>query len=236
MARRDVRRRGRRGRECRTTALRGCARPSVLLLAAVLTGCATESAKVDTGELDEVRAELIAMADEDRASRSADVDAMSGEERAAFFEAAREGDIARAARLEDIVDQHGWPTAAMVGEDAAHAAFLIVQHADHDPAFQARCLALLERAAAEGEIEGRHVAFLTDRVRVKQGLAQVYGTQYGVEMLDGGGFRYLAPIVVDPAGLDERREAVGLEAWVEYDRRMAEMQGREPFDGPRGED
>src|SRR5690349_5072146 len=38
---------------------------------------------------------------------------------------ARHGD-----RLGAIMDEHGWPTADQVGEEAARAAWLIAQHAD----------------------------------------------------------------------------------------------------------
>ena len=37
---------------------------------------------------------------------------------------ARHGD-----RLNEIMDEYGWPTAELVGEEAAHAAWLIAQHA-----------------------------------------------------------------------------------------------------------
>ena len=52
------------------------------------------------------------------------------------------------ARMKGIVDEHGWPGRSLAGEDGANAAWLLVQHADADPAFQERCLALMEAAAA----------------------------------------------------------------------------------------
>jgi hypothetical protein len=113
--------------------------------------------------------------------------------------------------LREMVDAVGWPGRSMVGEAAATAAWLIVQHADHDPAFQRRCLALLEKAAENGEAEPRLVAFLTDRVLIHEGNLQRYGTQLRME--DGR----LAPIAIeDPDGVDERREAVGLEPLQAY--------------------
>jgi hypothetical protein len=39
----------------------------------------------------------------------------------------------------------------LVGEDGAHAAWLLAQHADRDPAFQRRCLDLLTQAVAGRE-------------------------------------------------------------------------------------
>lgn len=201
----------------------------VLGAALLLAGCATTD--------DDLRAELMAMGEEDQAFRMADVDAMSPEERSAHFAKGSAGDVARAARLAEIIDEHGWPTTAMVGEEGTTAAFLIVQHADHDPAFQAACLPILEAAAERGEIKWSHVAYLTDRVRVKEGRPQVYGTQYsGQQLVPGGPLVYLAPIVEDPDRLDERRADVGLGPWIEYERQMAEMQGRDMVDEPRSPD
>lgn len=57
---------------------------------------------------------------------------------------------ANAARLERILDAHGWPDVARFGEAAAEAAWLIAQHAIGLPAFQRRCLACVREAAACG--------------------------------------------------------------------------------------
>jgi hypothetical protein len=42
----------------------------------------------------------------------------------------------------------GWPGSTLVGTDGAHAAWLIVQHADADPALQEKCLKLMTAAPA----------------------------------------------------------------------------------------
>src|SRR5438105_10882637 len=53
--------------------------------------------------------------------------------------------------LRGVIDEWGWPGRSLVGEDGAHAAWLLAQHSDHDPAFQRRCLDLLEVAVARGD-------------------------------------------------------------------------------------
>ncbi|MGW8882386.1 DUF6624 domain-containing protein, partial [Streptomyces mirabilis] len=58
---------------------------------------------------------------------------------------ARHGD-----RLGEIMDEYGWPTAELVGEEAASAAWLIAQHADRQLDVQRRALRLMERAVAAG--------------------------------------------------------------------------------------
>ena len=80
------------------------------------------------------------------------------------------------ARLKAVVAAHGWPGKSLVGEKAAHAAWLLVQHADADPAFQRRCLHLMERLPP-GEVSVKDLAYLTDRVLLAEGKPQRFGTQ-----------------------------------------------------------
>jgi hypothetical protein len=78
--------------------------------------------------------------------------------------------------LRSTVDDRGWPTVTMVGPDGEGAAWLLAQHADHDPGFQQRCLELMTTAPV-GDVDVRHVAYLTDGVRLANGESQIYGTQ-----------------------------------------------------------
>lgn len=188
-----------------------------------------------------LRDELILRGEEDQAVRRVDREALEGEALEAHFEHWREVDEANTARLREIVAEFGWPTISMVGEEASLAAFLLVQHADRAPEFQAECLPLLEEAAARGEVSAMNLAYLTDRVRKAQGRPQLYGTQYSAKMDENGEVvtgadgrtEYLLPLVEDMDGLDERRAAAGLGPWAEYERHMAEIQGREPAERPR---
>jgi len=119
-------------------------------------------------------------------------------------------DAANTKRLKEIVAEHGWPGRSLVGRDGALAAFLIAQHADADPAFQERCLELMQ-AASPGEVSPGDVAYLTDRVRVNSGQPQLYGTQFWMP----NGALVPRPIE-DPDLLDARREAAGLIPMSEY--------------------
>lgn len=124
-------------------------------------------------------------------------------------------------RLRGIVRDHGWPGKSVFGQQAAQAAFLIVQHSpSHE--FQQEMLELVAAAAEAGEAKRSDVAMLTDRVRTNAGQPQVYGTQFQIR--DG---RLVAHPIEDPSGLDARRAAVGLGPMAEYVARL-----RETFDGP----
>ncbi|MPY53327.1 DUF6624 domain-containing protein [Streptomyces acidicola] len=125
---------------------------------------------------------------------------------------ARHGD-----RLSEVMDEYGWPTAELVGEEAARAAWLIAQHADRQLDVQRRALQLMQQAVSEGAASPRELAFLRDRTLVNEGRKQVYGTQIaGVK--DG------APVpwpCEEPERMDELRAEVGIEPFDEYVAKFA---------------
>jgi hypothetical protein len=123
-------------------------------------------------------------------------------------------DAENADRLRQILFDHGWPGKSLVGEQGAHDAWLIAQHADHQPAVQRQALELLTDAATRGEATPRELAYLTDRVRVNEGRGQVFGTQMRP---DENGVPVPAPIE-DRERLDDRRAEVGLEPFDQYVR------------------
>jgi hypothetical protein len=129
-----------------------------------------------------------------------------------------------AAALEEIIAQNGWPGADLVGEQGAEAAWLIVQHAIGWPAFQRRCLDLLQREASAGRIPAWQPALLLDRIRTLEGRPQVYGTSFD---WDDAGRMSPAPIE-DAEHVDERRAAVGLEPLADAVARHRRQAAAEP--------
>ena len=79
--------------------------------------------------------------------------------------------------LKKIVAAEGWPKRSGVGAPASEQAWLLVQHADHDPLFQLQVLRLMEPMLASGEVSKRNHAYLYDRVMLKLAGKQRYGTQ-----------------------------------------------------------
>jgi hypothetical protein len=119
----------------------------------------------------------------------------------------RNGELLRA-----IVTEHGWPGRRLAGADGAHAAWLVVQHMDEDLEFQRSCLALVEAAFLAGDVGAQEYAYLTDRVRSKEGRKQMYGTQ---------GIGVTSP--EDEARVDANRAAIGLPPWrIAVERRQKE--------------
>lgn len=119
-------------------------------------------------------------------------------------------DAQNTAWLYGVVSSSGWPTRNRVGDEAARAAWLLVQHADHDPGFQKACLDQLG-ALADDDVDRTLVAYLTDRVNLAHGLPQTYGTQ--LENHDG---TWRPRTLEDPTNVDKRRAAVGLSTLAEY--------------------
>jgi hypothetical protein len=114
-------------------------------------------------------------------------------------------DADNTAWLTAVVDRSGWPERSQVGDEAAHAAWLLAQHADCDPAAQRRFHECLQSAADRREASPADLARLTDRVLLASGQKQIYGTQ----LADRAG-RYIAIRLGKPKSVDARRKAVGL--------------------------
>jgi hypothetical protein len=131
------------------------------------------------------------------------------------MKAVAEIDQRNTAWLKEVIDRKGWPGKSLVGADGANAAWLLVQHADLDRAFQKRCLPLLAEAVKKGEATGAQLAYLTDRVRVGAGEKQVYGTQF--HTVDG---KLEPQPIEDEANVDKRRQEVGLPSLAEYRKQM----------------
>lgn len=161
-----------------------------------------------------LRRELLALVVEDQAARAAMIKDWSDPAAKAAVEAI---DRRSTARLKEVVARHGWPSFALVGEDGAHAAWLLVQHADLDPAFQKECLAKMAPLVERAQASGIDYAYLTDRVAVAEGRPQRYGTQFDER-------REPRPIE-DEANVDVRRAALGMPSMAAYRAMMLEMYG-----------
>lgn len=158
---------------------------------------------------DTLRAELLDMVKVDQEARKEAIKASADD--APARRKMVEIDRRNTARMKEIIEKVGWPGKSLVGEDGAHAAWLLVQHADRDRPFQKRCLTLLERAVKEREAAAVDLAYLTDRVLVAENKKQVYGTQF--RQVDGKWEPY--PID-DEKNVDRRRKELGLPSLAEY--------------------
>ena len=164
---------------------------------------------------EDLRAELLARRDEDQRVRMAASPLPAGQLREIPEEIAAmmRVDEANTAWLAELTTRRGWPGRTLAGEDGAHAAWLLAQHAD--PEAQPAFLELLRAAVAAGEASATDLAYLDDRVRLYAGQPQLYGTQFRD---DGQGPRPWT--IEDPENLDRRRASVGLGAFADYEAPM----------------
>ena len=169
-----------------------------------------------------LRDELLRMGEEDQKHRAELQDRLiqrsvagasaPSEEVLALQKKQDEIDTRNLARLEEIVRHHGWPGRSLVGEEASGAAFLILQHADLTR--QKKYFPLVKKAAAEREARLADAAMLEDRILMREGKKQIYGTQVHSGPETGGKLE-LYPIE-DEGHVEERRAAVGLLPLADY--------------------
>jgi hypothetical protein len=172
--------------------------------------------KATPAEIKNLRDELEKMMEEDQKFRAR---VMAAEEKygpnskelADLWKEQTEIDNRLLKRVEEIIRQYGWPRKSLVGPEASLAAFLIIQHADYE--YQKKYFPLINDAKNQGEIDPRHVALLEDRILMREGKKQIYGSQ--LKRNEKTGKHEMWP-VEDEENLDKRRAAIGLEPIAEY--------------------
>ena len=194
---------------------------SVVVLLAILPFACARSSESSVRESSALRAELLRRYGADSAVREAlTVSMRANASDSAIIRRMIDIDTANTAWLAREIARTGWPARAAVGADGVSAAFLLVQHADRDTAFQIRMLPLIERALAAGEISGQEMALFSDRIATARGLLQTYGTQ--ADLRDGRAF--VKPIR-DSATVDLRRARLGLPPLQAYIRILDSVYG-----------
>lgn len=124
------------------------------------------------------------------------------------------------ARVRAIIDAQGWPGASIVGRKGSAAAWVLLQHAD--AASLKQYIAIMERAVEAKELDGSLFATSVDRVRIQEGLPQVYGSQF--HEVDGT----MVPMAIEnEAEVDARRAKVGLGPLAEYAKMLNEVYARQ---------
>lgn len=113
--------------------------------------------------------------------------------------------------IEIILRDYGWLSESIVGYKESETIFLVIQHSNLEA--QMKLFPLMEDAVKAGNARKCDLATLQDRILVKQGKKQIYGTQliYNEEV----GHYEVEPLVY-PEKVDERRKSVDLPPMSEY--------------------
>ncbi len=110
-----------------------------------------------------------------------------------------------------IIDKYGWLGTNRIGEFANQTLWLVIQHAPIK--IQEKYIPFLRISVEKGESEGWYLAFLEDRIAMRNGENQVYGTQSKYNKVTGKNHIY--PIQ-NPENVNEKRKRIGLETIEEY--------------------
>ncbi len=168
-------------------------------------------------QLPEIAKEIKKMRDEDQKNRTKWAKMInSGKSETEKFKAFTSElialDRANTARMREIINEFGWPTYDLVGQGPSNSAWLIVQHADRNPLFQARCLPLLKAAVDAGQANPSNYAYLYDRVQVSKGEMQRYATQ---SSSNNGLYKGAFFPIEDESNVQVRREEMKITQHVE---------------------
>jgi hypothetical protein len=129
----------------------------------------------------------------------------------AFASSVSEIDAANLTWLRNLLEQRGYPTAAQVGNEGVHLAWILLQHADEDPKLQSQLLPVLEQRYAAGELPANDLARISDRVLIASRKPQRYGTQF-----DWFSSNFKLPEPSRLREIDAEREKLGLMSLADY--------------------
>jgi hypothetical protein len=113
--------------------------------------------------------------------------------------------------LEKLIATKGWPKISQVGDRAAGAAFLIIQHSDVEK--QKQYLPTIQKLCETHEASWQDYALMFDRIQVSENKPQKYGSQIRYNQFTD---TYELLPLIDESKVDEWRKEVGLGPLSDY--------------------
>lgn len=114
-------------------------------------------------------------------------------------------------KIVKILDEKGWVGKDKVGAQANQTLFLVIQHSDLK--IQQKYLPMMKEAVKKGNANSSSLALLEDRIALREGKKQIYGSQIGTNPTTKK--QYVLPLE-DPDNVDKRRTEVGLGTLADY--------------------
>ena len=114
-------------------------------------------------------------------------------------------------KIKKILDEHGWHGSDIIGDQGNTTLFLVIQHSDLET--QEKYLPMMREAVQKGNAKAQDLAFLKDRVALRKGERQIYGSQIGPDPETG---EWTVAPLIDPDNVDKRRAEVGLGTLQDY--------------------
>lgn len=133
------------------------------------------------------------------------------DEMKAHWKLINETDSINLIEIKKILDERGWLGPKVIGDRGNSTLFLVIQHSDL--ATQLKYLPMMREAVKIGNARASSLALLEDRVALRQGSRQIYGSQIGRDQETGE--YYVSPLI-EPEKVNERRKEVGLGTIEDY--------------------
>ncbi|HZH70497.1 MAG TPA: DUF6624 domain-containing protein [Flavobacteriaceae bacterium] len=133
------------------------------------------------------------------------------EEMEAHWKLIQKTDSINLVKIKKILDERGWLGPKVIGNQGNSTLFLVIQHADLET--QQKYLPMMREAVKLGNASASSLALLEDRVALRQGKRQIYGSQIGRDPETGE--YYVSPLI-EPEKVNERRAEVGLGTIQDY--------------------
>ena len=126
-----------------------------------------------------------------------------------LWQTIRRKDSLNVVKVSTIIDKYGWLGADLVGEQGNSALALVIQHAGLP--VQEKYLPVMSDAVKNGKASWEDLAFLMDKIEMKNGRPQIYGTQV---LLENG--HYIVYPIADEINVNHRRTVAGLQSLSVY--------------------
>ena len=133
------------------------------------------------------------------------------DEMKAHWKIIHEKDSLNLIEVQKILDTKGWLGKDVIGRQGNTTLFLVIQHSDID--VQLKYLPMMREAVKKGNARPSSLALLEDRIALRQGKRQIYGSQIHRDKETKE--MYVAPLI-DPENVDKRRAEVGLGKLADY--------------------
>lgn len=95
------------------------------------------------------------------------------------FKIMREKDSIHLVIVENILNERGWPGPEVIGYTGNLCLWLVIQHSDKET--QEKYIQMMRDAVEKGNARSDELALLEDRLALRQGRKQIYGSQLGYD-------------------------------------------------------
>ncbi len=129
----------------------------------------------------------------------------------AHWKTISEKDSINLIKIQKILDERGWLGQDVIGGKGNTTLFLVIQHSPLE--IQEKYLPMMREAVEKNNARASSLALLEDRVAMRKGGKQIYGSQ--IKRNPESGEFYVSPLT-DPENVDKRRAEVGLGTLAEY--------------------